>query len=426
MNSLFNKDLWKEILQSITSNGFRTIITSFGVFWGVFILILLLCASNGLKNGIENSFSGISTNSIFIWAQGVSMEYKGLPKNREYNFKMQDAQAIRNNIKGLKTVSPRNQLGGWGVSNTITHNLNEGSFTVMADFPEILEQKSLIMEQGRFINYNDIEHNKKNVVIGWAIIDELYEKGEEVIGSYIKIQGVSFKVVGVYKDISMQGKRQIEEQKYIHVPFSTFTQVFNEGDKVRFFHITANDNQSISEIKESIFSLLRKRHSIHPKDDRAIGNFDLNKFFTKFGMLFLTLKIVSYFVGILILFSGIIGISNIMLIVIKERTNEIGVRRALGATPGNIRKQILLESLFLTIISGMTGVSLAALISYLINLQLDSQDPATSESLLYNPSVDLVTIITVLIILVISGLIAGFIPAQTAIKIKPIEALRTE
>ncbi len=426
MNSMFNKDLWKEILESITSNGFRTIITAFGVFWGIFILILLLSASQGFQNGVNKKFEGISTNSIFVWAQGVSKEYKGLPKNRKYSFKLEDAEAIKRNIKGLDIVSPRNRLGGWGASNVIVHKLNTGSFSVEADFPEILLQKSLKIEQGRFINQKDIDDKRKIAIIGWAIVEELYDKEDrdKVIGSNIKIQGVNFKVVGVYKDESMRGKKSIDAQKNIHIPFTTFSQVFNKADRVRYFFITANKNQSISEIKEDIFALLRKRHKIHPKDDRAIGHSDLNKFFSKFSMLFLTLKIVSYFVGILILASGIIGVSNIMLIVIKERTKEIGVRRALGATPGNIRKQILLESLFLTIVSGMAGVAFAAFVSFLVNYFLDNQ--TGEEGLLVNPSVDILTIAIALVILIICGLLAGLIPAQTALKIKPIEALRTE
>ncbi len=425
MNSIFSKDLWKEILESITSNGFRTIITAFGVFWGIFILVLLLSASKGFQNGINKKFEGISTNSIFVWAQGISKEYKGLPKNRNYTFKLEDAEAIKKNIKGLDIVSPRNRLGGWGASNIISHKLNTGSFSVEADFPEILKQKSLKIQQGRFVNQRDIEDKRKVAVIGWAIINELFDKEErdQVIGSYIKIQGVSFKVVGVYKDLSMRGKNNIEDQKNIHVPFTTFSQVFNKANEVRYFFITAKKEQSVTEIKDDIFALLRSRHKIHPEDDRAIGHADLNKFFTKFSLLFLTLKIVSYFVGILILASGVIGVSNIMLIVIKERTKEIGVRRALGATPGNIRKQILLESLFLTIMSGMAGVAFAAFISFVVNYYLDNMG---SDGLMINPSVDLVTIGVALIILIICGLLAGLIPAQTAIKIKPIEALRTE
>ena len=423
MNRLLNKDLWKEIIESINSNGFRTLITAFGVFWGIFILVLLLSASRGLQNGILRDFSGMATNTVFIWTQAISKEYKGLPKGREFEFKLSDAAAIENQIEGLKIVAPRNRLGGFGSSISVQHDLNEGSYSVYGDYPEILFQKSMKIIAGRFINHNDIDHKRKVAVIGEGIKNELFKEDEEVVGSLIKIQGVTFMVGGIYK-VSGSNGNNADQQKEIYIPYTTFSQAFNTGEDVGFFAITAEDNYSITNLKESIISLLRERHTIHPEDDRAIGNFDLYEIFNKVSGLFIALKGVAYFVGLLVLISGIIGISNIMLIVIKERTKEIGVRRALGATPGNIRSQVLIESLFLTMISGMAGVSFAALIVFLVNFVLDKNpDP---ERMFVNPTIDLGTVIIALIILTFCGLLAGLIPAQTAIKIKPIEALRTE
>lgn len=422
-SSLLDRDLWKEIIASIKSNGFRTIITSFGVFWGIFILVLLLAASKGLENGVKRSFSGIATNSVFMWAQGISKPYKGLPKGRRYKFDITDADAIRNNIKGLKTVSPRNRLGGYGASNSVQYQLNSGSYGVYGDYPEILTQKSLQILEGRFLNYKDIKERNKIAIIGQAVKNELFKKEEAPLGKYIKIQGVTFKVVGVYR-ANTSGGRGLEEQKEIYIPFTTYDTAFNNGGKVGFFAITAQDAYSITTIKEDIMALLRKRHDIHPDDTRAVGNFDLSEIFGKISGLFIALTGVAYFVGFLILISGIIGISNIMLIVIKERTNEIGVRRALGASPANIRKQILTESLFLTILSGMAGVSFATFIIAMANIALEKMD--SPDMMFTNPSVSLLNIGVALVILIICGLLAGFIPAQTALKIKPIEALRSE
>ncbi len=422
-SSLLNKDLWKEIIESIRSNGFRTIITAFGVFWGIFILVLLLAASKGLENGVKRSFQGVATNTVFMWAQGISKSYKGLPKGRSYRFDVTDAEAIRQNIKGLKTVSPRNRLGGHGSSNSVQYKLNNGSYSVYGDYPEILTQKSLDILAGRFLNYNDIQKKNKIAVIGKAVRDELFKTGENILGEYIKIQGVSFKVVGIYS-ANGSGSRGLEQQKEIYIPFTTYDIAFNNGGKVGFFAITANDNFSITSIKEDIMALLRKRHTIHPEDKRAVGNFDLFELFSKISGLFVALTGVAYFVGFLILISGIIGISNIMLIVVKERTKEIGVRRALGATPSSIRRQVLIESLFLTVISGMAGVSFAAFVIAIVNVVLEKiNDP---EMMFANPSVSLLNIGVALFILVVCGLLAGLIPAQTAIKIKPIEALRSE
>ena len=422
-SSLLNKDLWKEIIESIRSNGFRTIITAFGVFWGIFILVLLLAASKGLENGVKRSFQGVATNTVFMWAQGISKSYKGLPKGRSYRFDVTDAEAIRQNIKGLKTVSPRNRLGGHGSSNSVQYKLNNGSYSVYGDYPEILTQKSLDILSGRFLNYNDIQKKNKIAVIGKAVRDELFKTGENVLGEYIKIQGVSFKVVGIYS-ANGSGSRGLEQQKEIYIPFTTYDIAFNNGGKVGFFAITANDNFSITSLKEDIMALLRKRHTIHPEDKRAVGNFDLFELFSKISGLFVALTAVAYFVGFLILISGIIGISNIMLIVVKERTKEIGVRRALGATPSSIRRQVLIESLFLTVISGMAGVSFAAFVIAIVNIILEKiNDP---EMMFANPSVSLLNIGVALFILTVCGLLAGLIPAQTAIKIKPIEALRSE
>jgi putative ABC transport system permease protein len=188
--------------------------------------------------------------------------------------------------------------------------------------------------------------------------------------------------------------------------------------------ITANDDSSITELKEQVFDLMKTRHTIHPDDDRAIGHFDLFEEYSKINGLFTALNFVAYFVGILVLLSGIIGISNIMLIVVKERTKEIGIRRALGATPWTIRSQILLESIFLTIISGMAGIVLASAVLILVNSILDGMD--TSDMMFANPSVNIGVVLIALTILILSGLLAGLIPAQNAIKIKPVEALRTE
>ena len=419
MNSLFQKDLWSEIIHSLKANGFRTIVTAFGVFWGVFILVLLLSASSGFQTGVLNKFKGTATNSIFVWTQKTSMPYKGLPQNRMFRFKIQDAEAIKNHIKGIKVVSPQNNA-----SANVSHYLKNGEFKIEGDFPEILLQKSLKSIEGRFINQLDIDHDKKIAVIGWALVDELFKKGEEVIGSYITIKDIAFKVVGIYKDTSMRGKNDIEQQKAIHIPFTTFSKIFNRSNKVGSFYITAQDNIAITDLKEDILTLLRKRHKINPKDRRAIGDFDLNSFFVKFKGMFIALKGVSYFVGFLILLSGIIGISNIMLIVIKERTKEIGIKRALGATPSLIKKQILLESVVLTILSGMCGIIFSALVLYIANKQIDAIDPM--DRMISNAVIGIPTVIIIIIILVIFGLLAGIIPAQKAVKMKPIDAIRTE
>ena len=420
---MFSRERWNEIIEALSSNWFRTALTAFGVLWGIFILVILLAAGKGLENGVKQGFSGIATNTMFMWTQSVSKPYKGLPKGRNFNFKTGDVAALKQQMPQLRFVSPRNQLGGFRGANNVTRGINTGAYNVYGDYPEIIEQEPMDITSGRFINYSDINDKRKVAVIGEGVKKGLYTPKEEVLGTYIKINGVNFMVVGTYKKKGGNGDSE-EGQKEIYIPFTSFSQAFNRGDNVGWMAITAKDGYSITNLKTQIFSLLKNRHTIHPEDDRAIGNFDLYQEFSKVNGLFIALRFVAYFVGTLVLLSGIIGISNIMLIVVKERTNEIGIRRALGATPWSIRGQILMESIFLTIVSGMMGIILATGLIWLVNMQLSGMD--TSEMMFLNPSVNLAVVMIALAILIISGLLAGLIPAQKAIKVKPVDALRTE
>jgi putative ABC transport system permease protein len=421
---MFDRENWNEILEALTANTFRTLMTAFGVFWGIFILVILLAASNGLENGVKKGFDGIATNTMFMWTQTTSKPYKGLPKTRRYDFKNSDVDALKQKFPDLLYVSPRNQLGDFnGVSNVI-RGTKTGAYTIYGDYPELVKQEQMEIIKGRFVNQQDILSRRKVAIIGNGVINELYVNAEEVIGTYIKINGINFMVVGVYKSKGNNNGNAESAQKNIFIPFSTFQQAFNFGDTVGWMALTANDDASITALKPGILSFMRERHSIHPDDERAVGNFDLFQEFQKVQDLFMVLKFIAYFVGTLVLLSGIIGISNIMLIVVKERTKEIGIRRALGATPGAIRSQILLEAISLTIIAGMFGIAVATGLLAILNMVLASMP---SDGMMFiNPSVDLVVVFIALLILVGSGLLAGFIPAQTAINVKPVDALRTE
>ena len=419
---MFNRDRWKEILEVLTSNWFRTVLTAFGVFWGILILIILLAAGKGLENGIKADFGDIATNTMFMWSRNTTKAYKGLPIGRRYNFKIEDVQSIRDNVPNLRFISPRNQLGGFRGANNVTRGINTGAFNVYGEYPEIINQDPMTITSGRFLNHSDIKEKRKIAIIGEGVKADLYDKGEEVIGSYIKIQGVNFMVIGTYKKKSNDGDGE-EGQKQIFVPFTTFSQAFNRGNDVGWMAITANDGTSITNLKEKIVSLVKQNRKIHPDDKRAVGYFDLYEQYNRVESLFGAMGFIAYFVGILVLLSGIIGVSNIMLIVVKERTKEIGIRRALGEDPWSIKLQILMESIFLTITSGMAGIATGALFIYVVNALLDANGPV---DMFLNPSVSLGVVVAALGILIISGLVAGFIPAQSAIKIKPIDALRTE
>lgn len=419
---MFNKDRWREILEVLTSNVGRTMLTAFGVCWGIFILIVLLAAGKGFENGIRKDFGDIATNTMFMWTRSTTKAYEGLPKGREFEFKISDVQAIRDNVPNLRFISPRNQLGGFRGGGNVIRGIRVGAYNVYGDYPEIINQDPMTVTSGRFINHNDIKEKRKVAVIGLGVKSELYDSDEAVLGTYIKISGVNFMVIGTYKKNNNNGDGE-EGQKEIFVPFTSFSQAFNRGEDVGWMAITAHDGSSISRLKENIINVMRDRHKVHPEDKRAIGYFDLYEEFNRVESLFVGIKAIAYIVGIMVLLSGIIGVSNIMLIVVKERTKEIGIRRALGEQPWSIKQQILMESIFLTIISGMTGIIFGSLVIYGINSLLDSVGPV---DMFINPSVSVGVVSGALVILIISGLLAGFIPANSAIRVRPIEALRND
>ncbi|RIV42981.1 ABC transporter permease [Flagellimonas pelagia] len=418
---MFNRDRWREILEVLTSNVWRTIFTAFGVCWGIFILIVLLAAGKGLENGIKKDFGDIATNTMFMWTRATTRAYEGLPQGRRFEFKINDVQAIRDNVPNLRFISPRNQLGGFGGNNNVVRGIRTGAYNVYGDYPEIINQDPMAVTSGRFLNYNDINEKRKVAIIGLGVRNDLYDKDEDPLGTYIKIQGVNFLVIGTYKKNNSGGGE--EGQKEIFVPFTSFSQAFNRGEDVGWMAITANDGSSISVLKDKIVSVMKERHKVHPEDTRAVGYFDLYEQYNRVESLFGALKAVAYIVGIMVLLSGIIGVSNIMLIVVKERTKEIGIRRALGEQPWSIKKQILMESIFLTLISGMMGIIFGSLVIFGINSLLDSVGPV---DMFMSPSVSVGVVTGALTILMVSGLLAGFIPAQSAIRVRPIEALRTE
>ncbi len=418
---MFSRDRWKEILEVLSSNTLRTLATAFGVGWGIFILIILLAAGKGLENGIRLNFNGVATNTMFLWTQPTTLAFEGLPENRRFNYKLEDVDLLRQNIPELRIISPRNSLRN-SVGDNVIRGTESGNYRVFGDYPEIIEQRPIYVSKGRFFNHNDISERRKVVVIGDGIRKDLFRADEAVLGSYIVVSGVNFMVIGTYKEKTSNGGGENSERE-IYMPFTSFSQAYNRADNVGWMALTAEDGTSISTLTEAIINTVKQSRKIHPNDKRAIGYFDLFEEYNRVESLFGALRFVAYFVGILVLLSGIIGVSNIMLIVIKERTKEIGIRRALGEDPWSIKLQILMESIFLTIISGMVGIIFGALVIFGVNTLLDVVGPV---DMFLNPSVSLGVVLSALAILIISGLLAGFIPANKAIKVRPIEALRTE
>ena len=424
MNSLkiiFDRDTWQEIFGSIQKNKVRTIITVIGVLWGIFIYIALSGSAKGLDNGFEREFQNIAMNSMFVWAQSTSLPYDGFKTGRNPQLKLQDAKTLRNNIPEIQFIAPRNTRGAFGGSGSqIVRGSKSGTYNIYGDFPEYTRiATKKIFNGGRFINKSDIDGARKVCVIGERTQKELFEEDEDPIGQYVRIDDIYFQVIGVHKYVPGGG---FESDGDVFIPFATFRKLYNTGDNVQWFTIAAYDDADVVQVEKDVKQTLKRIHRVNPEDERAFGSFNLGEVFNRImgfarGMTFLSLV-----VGIATIIAGVIGIGNILLISVKERTKELGVRRALGATPSEVRMQIILESVFLTVIAGIFGIVLGAFVLAGINA-----GTANLEDFPYtNPTVPISYVLGALAIMVTLGTLIGLIPAQRAVSIKPIDALREE
>jgi putative ABC transport system permease protein len=425
MNSfkiIFDRDTWQEIFGSIQKNKVRTIITVVGVLWGIFIYIALSGAAKGLDNGFERQFENVAMNSMFVWAQSTSIPYDGFKTGRNPQLKIQDVQTLRNNVPEIQFIAPRNAKGVFdgSVGSQIVRGAKSGTYAIYGDFPEYTKiATKKIYDGGRFINQADIDNERKVCVIGERTQKELFEKDEKPVGKFIRIDNIYFQVIGVHKFIQGGG---FESDGDIFIPFSTFKKLYNTGDNVDWFTIAAYDDADVIEVEERVKQTLKRIHRVSPEDERAFGSFNLGELFGKImgfakGMTFLSLV-----VGIATIIAGVIGIGNILLISVKERTKELGIRRALGATPGEVKAQIILESVFLTFLAGVFGIILGAFVLSGIDMATANLDdfPYT------NPTVPISFVLGALLIMITLGTLIGLIPAQRAVSIKPIDALREE
>lgn len=419
----FDPDSWKEIFSTLKKNKLRTFFTAFGVFWGIFMLIVMLGSGTGLQNGVSTGMGDMATNSMFMWTQRTSVPYKGLPRGRFYNFSNGDTQALLDNIPEIEHIAPRLQVFFRGGDNNVVRGERTGNFRMQGDYPayNIIDPMEIV--QGRFINDIDIKEYRKNVVITQRVYEEMFNPGEDPIGEYLRVSGVWFKVVGWCK--SKKNDQQAEnENQQIFIPFTTMQKTFNMGDRVGWYSMTAKENVSVSVVEAKAKDLMKKRHRIAPSDDRAIGSANVEEEFMKMTNLFRGINVLIWIVGIGTLLAGVVGVSNIMMIIVKERTQEIGIQRAIGATPVAIMTQIITESIFLTAFAGYVGLLFGVAIIEMVNYFLAQTGASTG--MFSNPTVDFSVAIKALVVLVISGAFAGMIPARRAVNIKPIDALRDE
>ena len=408
---LFDIDTWQELRESLTKNKLRTIITMIGVWWGILLLIGLLGSAKGIENKFSVQFGDYATNSVFIWGQSTSMAFKGYQEGRFPRLKFSHLEKIKNQVQGIKFLLPRNARDA-----QVVRGVQYASFSMSGDFPLLdqIQKKNLI--SGRFINQSDIDETKKVAVISDDVFKQLFDADENAIGDFIKINEISYKVVGVFE----QGDFDFGGQ--LHIPFTTFQKVYNQGDNIGWITVTGDDGYDIRQLENDVKLVLKNLNFVHPDDNRAFGSFNLGELFDRFEGFLMGMQFLTWFVGIATLIAGVFAIGNILLITVKERTKEIGIRRAIGATPFEIKRQIVIESIFLTIIAGIFGIISGGWIL----IVMDSAFGSGPDSVLINASVPIFVVFIAVIILVVFGTLIGLIPANRATSIKPIDALREE
>jgi putative ABC transport system permease protein len=416
---MFDRDKWQEIFSTIQKNKLRTALTALGVFWGIFMLVFILGMGNGLETGVFRNFGSGAKNIMFVWTYKTSLPYKGLSPGRFIQLNLDDLESIEANVNGVGSVSPRIYLG----DRTITYNDQTATYPCRGEFPVSQEIEGFVLDEGRYLNINDIVEKRKVSVIGRIVKKELFGD-ESAVGKHIRISGIDFLVVGVFSTPDVK-ERNLEQMEAVTVPLTTTYSAFGIQDRrVSQFVVSSKGGVPVSIIQDKVRALLKERHRIDPNDKQAIRGFNLEEEFKNVQNLFLGIKFLLWFVGIGTLFAGIIGVSNIMMITVKERTKEIGIRKAMGATPGSIISMILTESVFITSLAGylglMAGTFLIIGVNYaMVSLEIENQN-------FYDPKVNLSIAVSALLFLIIAGTVAGLIPAMQAAKVNPVIALKDE
>ena len=416
---MFDRERWNEVMMTLRRNKLRSFLTMLGVAWGIFMLVVMLGMGNGLKNAVLGGFDGFATNSAFLWTMPTTKPWAGFQRGRHFNFDNEDTRLIREQVPGIETLSPQLQLGGWRGGNNVNYGNKTAAFSIYGSEPDVIKVEAVRVVEGRFLNALDLHDERKVCVIGEQVVDRLFEQ-EDPMGKYIRISGVYFKVVGRMRKKSSAQMGDNPDAK-IYVPFTTFQKAFNSMNTVHWYNLIAKPGVQVSEVERGVKKLMARKHKVDPTDETAFGSFNMQDMYQKMNLLFLAISSISWTVGIFSLLAGAIGIGNIMLVSIKERTKEIGVRRSLGATPRNITGQIMQEALTLILIAGYFGLLAGVGV-------LEGARALTGEGsdFFKNPGVGIGTALVAFGVLVVSGLFAGFLPARRALAIKAVDALRAE
>lgn len=412
-------DSFREITTSIKKNMLRTTLTGFSIAWGIFMLIFLLGAGNGLKNGVMANFSNRSQNTLIIWGGKTSIPHKGMPIGRDIKFDSKDYDLIRNRLPNVIYVSAQIRQ-----NKIISYAKEYGSWSLFGVYPDAAPINKIQLIKGRFINNMDMDNRRKVIVINTEMRDILF-KGEEPIGKYVTAEDITFQVIGVYED--QNGRSDVPA----YIPFTVAKGLYNKNfgfDRIEFTVDNINSKEENEAYLYNIRKQMGKLHNFNPDDKAALVIWNNVEDAIQTQSIFNTITIFTWVVGVATLMAGIVGVGNIMLITVKERTREFGIRKAIGATPASVLKLVLLESVMITSVFGYLGMLIGIVITELINnyLQSSGTSGSGSKTVFLNPTVDLKIAISATLVLVVAGVFAGYIPAKKAVSIKPIEAMRAE
>jgi len=408
-------DIWEEIFATIGRNKTRSLLTAFGVFWGIFMLIALMGGGNGMRGFMTSNFEGFASNAGFVWSQRTSKAYSGFRKGRLWSLEIDDVERLRHNVQGLDLITPVVQKNG----RTVLREDKKSSSTILGLYPNynLIERQPI--GTGRFINDIDVREFRKVCVIGRRVYEELFRNGEDPLSQYIRIDGVYYKVIGVN---SSQGGGVIgDAPESIVIPYTTMQQTYNLGRRIGLVCITAKPGVRVTDLQAGIEDVIKKTHLIAPEDKQAIMFLNTEAMFLMVDNLLIGINTLIMIVGIGTLLAGAIGVSNIMMVTVKERTTEIGIRRAIGACPRDILLQILSESMVLTIIAGLIGISFAVLLLHGVEVMVNINTPNTIVF-----QISFWTAIGATALLLTLGILAGLAPALRAMSIRPIEAIHDE
>lgn len=410
---MFDLDKWQEIFDTISKNKLRTLLTGFSVAWGIFMLVVLLGSGYGLENGVKREFEGDAVNYISINSGVMSKAYKGMKPGRRIRFKNEDYDEL-STIDRVDYSSTRTRIFQ---NNTLNYKNEYGNFDIFAISPDYKYVESLEMINGRFLNKIDMDDYRKVVVLGRLVYEALFKNGEDAVDKYVRVSGVPFKVIGVFNDPGSD-----RDLLRVYIPINTAQRVFNMGDFIRSVHFNLEGGtiEESEKVIDEAKAKLSARHKFDPEDRRAIFIFNSIENYQKFMSLFAGIRLFIWIIGAGTIISGIVGVSNIMMIVVKERTKEIGIRKALGATPFSIVSLILQESVLITAFAGYIGLVLGVGLLELVSKSLPAIDYFA------NPEINMNVALVATALLVVSGAIAGYVPARRAASVKPVIALRDE